>query len=77
MKNPYGLILDSPKGAEKKEEDPKKMGQDNDVCGHFIGHFIKFFSQGMFYSLSQDGILSKNRFENRRHDYDTISRGSG
>jgi hypothetical protein len=44
MKNSYGLILDSPKGPEKKEEDPKKMGQDNDVCGHFIGHFIKFFS---------------------------------
>jgi hypothetical protein len=44
MKNPYGLIFDSPKSPEKKEDDPKKMGQDNGVCKHFIGHFVKFFS---------------------------------
>jgi hypothetical protein len=25
MKNPYGLILDSPNGSEKKEDDPEKM----------------------------------------------------
>jgi hypothetical protein len=48
MKNPYGLIFDSPKGPEKKEDDPEKMGQDNNICKNFIGHFLKFFSMRMF-----------------------------
>jgi hypothetical protein len=38
MKNPYGLIPHSPKGPEKKEEDPEKMNQDNDICKNLVEH---------------------------------------
>jgi hypothetical protein len=44
VKNPYDLIFDSPKGPEKKEDDPEKMNQNNDICKNLIRHFLKFFS---------------------------------
>jgi hypothetical protein len=38
MKNSYGLIFDSPKSPEKKEDDPEKMNQDDNICENLIGH---------------------------------------
>jgi hypothetical protein len=38
MKNPYGLVSDSPKGPEKKEDDPKKVNQDDHICKNLMGH---------------------------------------
>ena len=32
------LILDSPEGAEKKEHDPEKMSENNDIRKDFIEH---------------------------------------
>ena len=31
-------IFDSPKGAEKKEHDPEKMNEHNDICKDLIKH---------------------------------------
>jgi hypothetical protein len=41
MKNLYGPIFDSPKGPEKKEDDPKKMNQDNDICKNLVEHLSR------------------------------------
>jgi len=32
------LILDSPEGAKKKEHNPEKMNEDNDIRKDFIEH---------------------------------------
>jgi hypothetical protein len=38
MKNSYDLVFDSPKAPDEKEDDPEKMGQDNDVRKNLIEH---------------------------------------
>jgi hypothetical protein len=38
VKNLYGLNFDSPKGPEKKEDNPEKMNQNNDICKDLVEH---------------------------------------
>ena len=47
MEDLYNLILDSPKGAEKKKDDPEKMDQHHTICKNLVEHFLRPFPWGM------------------------------
>jgi hypothetical protein len=47
MEDLYSLILDSPKGAEKKKDDPEKMDQHHTICKNLVEHFLRPFPCGM------------------------------
>jgi len=47
MEDLYNLTLDSPKGTEKKKDDPKKMGQHHAICKNLVEHLLRPFPCGM------------------------------
>jgi hypothetical protein len=59
----YNLILDSPKGTEKEEDDPKKMGQQHTICKNLVEHFLRPFPCGMI-QQSTTGWYSLIPFRN-------------
>ena len=62
----YNLILDPPKGTEKEEDDPKKMGQHHAICKNLVEHFLRPFPCGMIakFTTGWYSLIPQHAIEN-------------